>query len=600
MATDWSDTLGRDSLVVHVLRVSVLAAGVVGLAIVAAGVEVESSAAARSANWLAPIWLDARLAAGSALLLSALALVAAAVARTLALTAAVIGLLLVASAVAGANEAPTGLDIVVAMAPLPGACLAVAFLVQFLGTVSDIRVPRSLVPAFRGAAAGTLLLIAATYDPAFDPHCIRGCTRGEPFLDLPAGGHLALTHASDALIVALGVATIAIAIAWLALGRPRTWSGRGVVGGCALVGLSTLLDTLAIATPLSAGVAVSPAARIAAVASWAGSVLLGAGFAWWSWQAIRARIRVARLAAEIGAAVDERAVERALVEALGTADVAVTFPMPDGSDDVRADGSPANAALLSDARTTPVERDGMALASIHHPADAGARRIADQLTPAMLLALDAERLRAVALANLRRLRESRARIGAAHEAERRRLERDLHDGAQQRMLAVAMDLRLASTTAERAGDRDAARALRSAEGVALDALEELRRLARGVHPAILSQGGLGPALSALAEESAVAVTLELDRSARLPELVEAVAYESIADTVAAAVRLGADEVVVTVEREADELVVDVAFEGERLAPSERLRDRVDAAGGTVSVVTSGGRDNRLHAVIPCA
>jgi signal transduction histidine kinase len=168
------------------------------------------------------------------------------------------------------------------------------------------------------------------------------------------------------------------------------------------------------------------------------------------------------------------------------------------------------------------------------------------------------------------------------------------------MLAVAMDLRLASSTAERAGDPESAQALRSAEAVAFEALAELRRLARGVHPAILGQGGLGPALSALAEESAVPVTLELDRAERLPALVEAVAYESIADTVAAAVRLGAREVAVMVERDVRGLVLDIAFEGERLAMSNRMVDRVEAAGGSLTTTATGARGNRVHAVIPCA
>jgi signal transduction histidine kinase len=274
--------------------------------------------------------------------------------------------------------------------------------------------------------------------------------------------------------------------------------------------------------------------------------------------------------------------------------------MPHAADDVGPDGSALAAGTVTGLASTPVIRHGTRIATIHHPGSVDARRVTVQLSPTMLVALDIEHLRAVSLATLRLVRASRARIIAAQDTERRRVERDLHDGAQQRVLAVAMDLRLACSRATREGREDAATALRAAEAHAFAVLEELRRLARGIHPAILSQGGLGPALSSLAEEAPVPMTLDIDRSARLPALIEAIAYRAVAESLTDAARLGATEVSVAIRPDPGWVTVDVEYDGRAPGFPQRLADRVGATGGRVDVEEMTPGRHRIRAVLPCA
>ena len=133
------------------------------------------------------------------------------------------------------------------------------------------------------------------------------------------------------------------------------------------------------------------------------------------------------------------------------------------------------------------------------------------------------------------LTASRARIAAAADETRRRIERDLHDGAQQRLVSLALQLRAAQETVPPELSRLRAELDRVAAGLA-GALEELREYARGVHPAILADGGLAPALKALARRSPVPVTLEVHLAGRLPERVEVTAYYVVSEALANAAK----------------------------------------------------------------
>ena len=141
---------------------------------------------------------------------------------------------------------------------------------------------------------------------------------------------------------------------------------------------------------------------------------------------------------------------------------------------------------------TLLVRDGRRVALVTHAA--GVAELEYEIGAAVRLALENERLQAEVLAQLHDLRESRTRIVETGDAERRRLERDLHDGAQQRLLALSYDLRLARARAEAEGDVSTGSRLAEATSEAQAALGELRELAQGIHPAILTEAGLRPRL----------------------------------------------------------------------------------------------------------
>jgi signal transduction histidine kinase len=212
---------------------------------------------------------------------------------------------------------------------------------------------------------------------------------------------------------------------------------------------------------------------------------------------------------------------------------------------------------------------------------------------------------AQALANAEareQLAASRARIVQAGDQERRRIERNLHDGAQQRLVALALSLRMAQTAL--AADPRAAALLAQASGELQLTLEELRELARGIHPAVLSDRGLAAALEALAGRCAVPVDLEVPQE-RLPEQVEATSYYLVAESLTNIAKYaGATEASVTVRREGDCLHVEVRDDGVGGADMERgtglrgLADRVEALHGTLRIESPAGAGTRVAAVIP--
>ena len=202
------------------------------------------------------------------------------------------------------------------------------------------------------------------------------------------------------------------------------------------------------------------------------------------------------------------------------------------------------------------------------------------------------------------LRASRARIVAAGDAARRRLERDLHDGAQQRLVELALDLRMARG---RIGTdpAEAAEFLDAAIDSLTDATAELRELARGIHPVVLTEGGLRPALQTLVERSRIPAKVIAAPDGRFPAPVEATAYFVVAEALTTAARYSeASAVEVTAEQRDGMLRVVVTDDGRGEADLlgsglSGIADRVAAVDGTLSVRSPAGRGTVVKAEIPC-
>jgi signal transduction histidine kinase len=193
------------------------------------------------------------------------------------------------------------------------------------------------------------------------------------------------------------------------------------------------------------------------------------------------------------------------------------------------------------------------------------------------------------------LRASHARIVETGDAARRGLERDLHDGAQQRLLALSYDLRIAHARAEAEGDAETASLLAEATGEAQGALAELRELAHGIYPAILTEAGLAAGLETLADAAPIPVEIGGMAEERYPAAVETAAYFVVAEAIADAARRGAGYAAVSALRDEELLVVEVEDDGsERTSALVHLTDRVGALGGRLEV-----EPKRLRAEIPC-
>jgi signal transduction histidine kinase len=199
---------------------------------------------------------------------------------------------------------------------------------------------------------------------------------------------------------------------------------------------------------------------------------------------------------------------------------------------------------------------------------------------------------------------SRLRVVAAADEARRQIERDLHDGAQQRLVTLGLELRAAQRTVP-AGLSDLGGELeRVADGLA-SVMEELREMARGIHPAVLAQGGLGPALRSLARRSAIPVEIEVAASARMPDAVEVAAYYVVSETLTNAAKHAQASVArVNVEARIGALVIEVRDDGRGGADAGRgsglvgLRDRVEALGGSIAVHSPPGAGTSVRVDLP--
>jgi signal transduction histidine kinase len=321
-----------------------------------------------------------------------------------------------------------------------------------------------------------------------------------------------------------------------------------------------------------------------------------------------ARSAVAGLVVELGQTRAPGKLREALARALHDPSLTLAYWLPEQQRYVDLEGQPVELPRDNDSRvaTTLVEREGRRVAAVVH--DASLREdaeLVEAVCAAAGLALENERLQAELRANLDELRASRVRLVEAADVERRRLERDLHDGTQQRLVSISMALGLAASKL-RSDPEATSRILDETRKTLGTALEELRELSQGIHPGILTERGLGPALQELAYVAPVPIELTVPLEERLPQHVEAAVYYLVAEALANVAKYSSATVVsVNVDRRNGQAVVEVSDDGVGGADPARgsglrgLADRVEALGGALVVESPQGKGTRLRAEIPC-
>ena len=320
-------------------------------------------------------------------------------------------------------------------------------------------------------------------------------------------------------------------------------------------------------------------------------VVLALGVAWEWVRGRRTRSALARLVVELAASPPPGGLGAALSKTLGDPSLTLLYPLPDGRR-VDAAGRPVKPGQRQE--VTPLVRGGRPVALLAHRAGLlDDPRLVEEIAATARLALDNERLQAQNRAQLQDLRASRARIVERGDAERRRLERDLHDGAQQRLVSLALSLRLAQL--EDGANPDIT-ALREAEAGVRQALDELRGLASGLYPAALTEEGLGAALEALAEQAASPLMLRRLPQERLEPSVEAAAYFVVAVTLK---RSRPRRAAVDTVHADGRLVVEVETDEEPPQELTDLEDRVGALDGRLLVQAARKGGTRIRAELPC-
>jgi signal transduction histidine kinase len=400
---------------------------------------------------------------------------------------------------------------------------------------------------------------------------------------------------------ALGVA---ITVALAALIVARVLHLRGAARRIALPMLAgALIATSAYAVQLGAGVSghgqfadrLDNTDRLM-------TILIPVGFlAGLFWSRLR-RTGAANLVVELRAGGVESLRDR-LARALGDPSLEVVFWLEHRAGYVDARGDEVALPSRPDRAATQILAGGVPVAAlIHDPVLLDEPDLVDAVRATAELVLENERLAAEVRAQLAEVRASRMRIVAAADNERRRLERDLHDGAQQRLVAMSLKLSLARAAAEPA----VATPLAQAQDDVERALAELREFARGVHPSVLREDGLDAAMEALARRASLPVEVIGEVGRRLPDSVELAAYYFVSEALTnVAKHARASRATVTLRRDAGGLTVLVSDDGIGGADAKGgsglggLADRLEALEGVLELQSAPGGGTTLSATIPC-
>ena len=464
--------------------------------------------------------------------------------------------LLAAAALRGMDERPLG--------RLGGALIAVAF----------------------GGSVGVLgLAFASVFDPA-----TQGCVQ------CPA--NLLRVIGEPGLARALGRAGLALTVMWIAafavLATVRLTRSSPARRRVALPVLVPAVATVALygagaVHGLDRGfLSNDPTDRALRLAEAGGLVLVAAGVGLALLRTRRTRAALARLVLELGDAPSPGELRARLADSLGDPTLELLHRL-EGGEWIDAEGRETGLPSIDGREATRLRVGGEeVLAIVHRPGLLDDPALVAELATTANLALQHERLHASLRARLEELRASRSRIVAAADTERRALERDLHDGAQQRLISVALAIRLARRTIA-TDDPALDVGLAAAEGGVRAAAVELRDVAHGLFPTVLADEGLRAALEELSEHTPRLVARALP-DGRFPGDVESAAYFAAVE----ALRLAEREVTVDAVVENDYLRVMIGAGMPVDAAITQIRDRVGAVGGTVVA-----RDGELLLEMPC-
>lgn len=299
-------------------------------------------------------------------------------------------------------------------------------------------------------------------------------------------------------------------------------------------------------------------------------------------------------------------VRETLAQSLGDSTLAIAYWVPDREAFVDERGHPVPLPTPGSKRAwTAVDYEGRRVAAIIHDASLEASpELIQAAAAAASLALDNERLKADLRSRVEELRASRVRIVEASSAARRKVERDLHDGAQQQLVAMAVELRLLRTRIDT--NPDATELVDRIDAKLTAALDELRELARGLHPGVLTDRGLPPALESLAASAPLDVRCEIDLPTRPPASVEAVAYFVATEALTNVLKYArATQATIRARFEERNVIVEMQDDGVGGADESKgtglvgLGDRVGALDGTLTVVSPEGGGTLIRACIPC-
>ena len=486
-----------------------------------------------------------------------------------------------------------------------GAAFQVFYLAGFLYLILSFpsgRLPTALDRVLMVTASGLVTIVQLAWLMFADTRAIcDGCS--ENLLEVARNDALAIGLVQFQRIAGVAVVVVAIGLLAVRLVRASRPQRRAVIpvlltGIVALTALamSIIADVLGAANKDAFG-------RVAGYAFAVVPVAVLVAFL----QRQLARGAVAGLVVELGEPRAAVGLAEALARALGDPSLSLGYWFPAESRYVDTDGRPVKLPGQGDSRrSTVVERGGQPVAVlIHDPALEHNAELVDSVCAAAGLTLENERLQAELRARLAELQASRARLVEATDAERRRIERDLHDGTQQRLVFIAMSLGLLESKLP-AEPEQARPIIRETRAALASTLKELRELTQGIHPAILAERGLPVALEELCRRAALPAHLQLALDCRLPDQVESAAYFVVSEALTnAAKHSHASEVQVKAACAGGLLTVEVADDGIGGAAAGNgtglrgLADRVEALGGTLTVASPLGRGTTLHAEFPC-
>jgi signal transduction histidine kinase len=457
------------------------------------------------------------------------------------------------------------------------------------------------------AIAGTLLqVVAMLFGSGSGLRCGGGC--GDNLIQVFHDNGLALALLSLQRVLGVILTLTAVGLLthrWVRASTPQrrevTWvllAGNATLLALTFTVVDDLLGNPLNATPAKIWFATLALVPIAVMATFVRRRL--------------ARGSVAGLVVQLGGPTEPADLRAALARALGDPSLDLAYWFPAEERYVTGDGRPVEVpGADSDRGSTLVERDGTPIAMLlHDPALEYNSGLVQSVCAAAGLALENERLQAELRARLVELSASRGRLVEATDAERRRIERNLHDGTQQRLVSIAMSLGLLESklAPEQGG---AAPIVREARTALAAALEELRELTQGIHPTLLVERGLPVALEELCRRAGLPAHLKVDLDVRLPDQVETAAYYFASEAISNAVKHShGNEIRVGVSYDGRAVTVDIADDGiggaavggagSGSSGLHGLADRVEALGGRFTVSSPPGRGTRLTAVIPCA